>query len=56
MTKRCRRHYGFPYSIPFRDGIDDEADAYFDEFDNKKRVRGIMNWMIAKVCFSIWDL
>jgi hypothetical protein len=48
-TKRCRRHYGFSWNIPFRDGIDSELDAIYDEYDDMKRVSGIMEWMIAKV-------
>jgi hypothetical protein len=48
-TKRCRRHYGTSVSRPFREGIDDEANAFFDIFDNQKRVSGFMTWMIAKV-------
>ncbi|KAM0091075.1 hypothetical protein ACP6JD_005519 [Aspergillus fumigatus] len=47
-TKRCRRHYGFSWNIPFRDGIDSELDAIYDEYDDMKRVSGIMEWMIAK--------
>lgn len=52
-TKRCRRHYGFAWSLDFRYGIDDEEEAYINEFDNQKKAPGIMNWMIAKVCHSI---
>ncbi|KAL4734478.1 actin-like ATPase domain-containing protein [Aspergillus similis] len=47
-TKRCRRHYGFPWSIPFRPGIDDEVNSYIDQFEGRKYVSGIMEWMIAK--------
>ncbi|GBF66389.1 hypothetical protein TMEN_9109 [Trichophyton mentagrophytes] len=47
-TKRCRRHYGFKWSIPFRQGIDREKHAYIDEFTRKKMVGGIMKWMISK--------
>ncbi|PYI31866.1 actin-like ATPase domain-containing protein [Aspergillus indologenus CBS 114.80] len=47
-TKRCRRHYGFSRGIPFREGYDDEKNAYIDAFHDKKRVGGIMKWMIAK--------
>ncbi|RAH43079.1 Hsp70 family protein [Aspergillus brunneoviolaceus CBS 621.78] len=45
---RCRRHYGFDWAIDFREGHDDERHTYIDLFDGKKRVRGIMKWMIAK--------
>jgi hypothetical protein len=48
-TKRCRRHYGFSWGIPFRAGIDSELNAYYDFFYGEKMVSGIMNWMIAKV-------
>ncbi|KAE8370730.1 actin-like ATPase domain-containing protein [Aspergillus caelatus] len=47
-TKRCRRHYGFCYGIPFRDGIDNESDAYVHPYSGTKMVAGIMKWMIAK--------
>jgi len=47
--KQSRRHYGFSWSLPFRDGIDDEHNAFIDEFTNKKLCRGRMEWVIAKV-------
>ncbi|EGD99513.1 hypothetical protein TESG_06780 [Trichophyton tonsurans CBS 112818] len=47
-TKRCRRHYGFKWSIPFRQRIDREKNAHIDEFTRKKMVGGIMKWMISK--------
>ncbi|RAH86012.1 actin-like ATPase domain-containing protein [Aspergillus japonicus CBS 114.51] len=47
-TRLCRRHYGFSWSLLFRKGYDDESDAWIDDFDGKKRVQGIMKWMIAK--------
>ncbi|DAA75364.1 TPA_exp: HSP70 family protein [Trichophyton benhamiae CBS 112371] len=47
-TKRCRRHYGFEWSIPFRRGTDHERNAHIDEFTRKKMVGGVMKWMISK--------
>ncbi|KAE8364462.1 hypothetical protein BDV27DRAFT_128405 [Aspergillus caelatus] len=47
-TKHCRRHYGFCWGIPFREGIDNEANSYIHSFTGEKMVRGIMRWMIAK--------
>ncbi|KAF3479675.1 uncharacterized protein GIQ15_06651 [Arthroderma uncinatum] len=47
-TKRCRRHYGFCWSIPFREGIDDEKHSFIDDFTGIKMVQGIMDWAIAK--------
>ncbi|PGH03861.1 hypothetical protein GX51_03849 [Blastomyces parvus] len=47
-TKKCRRHYGFVWGIPFRDGIDDESNSYIEKFTGRKMVRGMMKWMIAK--------
>jgi hypothetical protein len=35
--------------MPFRDGIDDEADARICDYTNRKMVRGAVKWMIAKV-------
>ncbi|KAI9373397.1 hypothetical protein BJX61DRAFT_533164 [Aspergillus egyptiacus] len=32
FSKRSRRHYGFSMGIPFRAGIDDEANSYYDDF------------------------
>ncbi|OAX80402.1 hypothetical protein ACJ72_05262 [Emergomyces africanus] len=46
-TKKCRRHYGFVWGIPFRDGIDAESNAYIHTFSGIKMVRRI-KWMIAK--------
>ncbi|KAE9364639.1 Hsp70 family protein-like protein [Stipitochalara longipes BDJ] len=34
--KRARRHYGFALSLDFREGIDPDATAYFDDFDGEK--------------------
>ncbi|KAK2850556.1 hypothetical protein FQN49_005545 [Arthroderma sp. PD_2] len=47
-TKRCRRHYGFSWSIAFREGIDDEKHAFIDDFSGIKRA-WVMDWVIAKV-------
>ncbi|KAL4789394.1 actin-like ATPase domain-containing protein [Aspergillus venezuelensis] len=47
-TKRSRRHYGFSWGIPFREGIDRESDSYLTAFTGEKYVKGVMKWMIAK--------
>ncbi|OJJ97569.1 hypothetical protein ASPACDRAFT_1890175 [Aspergillus aculeatus ATCC 16872] len=47
-TKLCRRHYGFECAIDFREGLDDERNAWIDPFNDRKLVRGIMKWMISK--------
>ncbi|RAL13363.1 Hsp70 family protein [Aspergillus homomorphus CBS 101889] len=47
-TKRCRRHYGFDWSHEFREGYDDDRNAYTDPFNGTKRIGGIVRWMIAK--------
>jgi hypothetical protein len=47
--KQSRRHYGFSWSIPFREGIDDEKNAFIEEFTDEKYCRGRMEWVIAKV-------
>lgn len=54
-TRLCRRHYGFSWSVLFRNGYDDESDAWIDEYDGQKRVQGIMKWMIAKVRINMTD-
>jgi hypothetical protein len=48
-TKRCRRNYGFAWSIPFRPGIDKESVSFCDMFTGEKRTQGVMKWMITKV-------
>jgi hypothetical protein len=40
------RHYGWSVGIRFREGIDDEKNSYIDQFDNLKRCRGRMKWVI----------
>jgi len=43
----CRRHYGFVLGLPFREGIDDEASAYYSF--GEKMCEGWMKWMVKKV-------
>lgn len=52
-ARRCRRHYGISWGITFREGIDSERNSYIDAFSGKKMVSGIMEWIIAKVCFNL---
>ncbi|KAL4881112.1 hypothetical protein BJY04DRAFT_218627 [Aspergillus karnatakaensis] len=47
-TRRSRRHYGISWGIPFREGVDEEINFYIDFFTGQKKVRGMMEWMIAK--------
>ncbi|KAL4863291.1 hypothetical protein BDV12DRAFT_202257 [Aspergillus spectabilis] len=47
-TKRCRRHYGFAIDTEFRPGVDDGANTYWDTYNGRKMVRGIMKWAIQK--------
>jgi len=49
-TLICRRHYGFEWGMRFREGIDDEANAY--DMWGTKYCAGFMEWMVAKVCDS----
>jgi molecular chaperone DnaK (HSP70) len=46
--KKSRRHYGFTWGLPFREGIDDEKDSYIEEFTDKKHCANRMSWVIAK--------
>ena len=46
--KHVRRHYGFAWGMPFREGIDPEGYAFFDSLDNTKFCRHRMNWLISK--------
>jgi len=43
----CRRHYGFSWGLPFRENIDDEADAFLSF--GTKMCAGWMKWMVKKV-------
>ncbi|KAL4942784.1 hypothetical protein BDV06DRAFT_211602 [Aspergillus oleicola] len=47
-TKRCRRNYGFAVDTEFRPGMDDKTDTYWDIYNNRKMVRGLMKWAIQK--------
>lgn len=49
VRTRCRRHYGFTLGEVFREGIDSERHAYYDEFDGRKLCSGRMRWAISKV-------
>jgi hypothetical protein len=40
------RHYGWSIAIRFREGIDDEKNSHFDNFDSSKRCLGRMEWVI----------
>jgi len=53
-VKYARRHYGFALSQDFREGIDSEVYAYFDSFDeNRKLCSNRIWWMISKVCLVL---
>ena len=52
--KRCRRHYGFVVSRPFREGIDAEANAWKDPYDGRKMCRNKMLWIAAKVIVVVF--
>jgi hypothetical protein len=43
-----RRHYGFDWGLPFRNGIDSEEDGYIDPYDGKKKCTGRMEWQVSK--------
>jgi hypothetical protein len=42
-SRQCRRHYGLSYARPFQEGIDNEVDAFFDDWDGSKMCSGIMD-------------
>ncbi|KAH8817272.1 hypothetical protein F5884DRAFT_246530 [Xylogone sp. PMI_703] len=44
----CRRHYGITMGRPFKNGIDDEKNAYIDMYTGNKYCAGYMNWKIEK--------
>ncbi|EEP81902.1 conserved hypothetical protein [Uncinocarpus reesii 1704] len=48
-TRRCRRHYGIAFCLPFREGIDSEENAFVCDLDGIKYTRNRVKWMIHKV-------
>ncbi|CAD6450069.1 da6a4bb9-e93e-481b-ba9f-35eb6b8a01e0 [Sclerotinia trifoliorum] len=48
QIKQLRRHYGICLAMPFREGIDPEESAFIDTWNNLKRCRGRMWWLIFK--------
>lgn len=48
-VKKCRRHYGCKISMPFRQDIDPESDAWYDQLTSQKLCSHRMLWMINKV-------
>jgi hypothetical protein len=49
-VRLARRHYGYSISKLFREGVDNENDAYFCDWDNRKMCGARMQWFVAKVC------
>lgn len=47
LSKRSKRAYGLGVHQAFRDGVDDEADA-FECPVNGKRARGYIDWAVKK--------
>jgi len=54
--KHARKHYGISWSDHFREGIDSESNAFYDNIDNKKLCRGRMKWLISKASHQTIDL
>ncbi|KAE9990671.1 hypothetical protein EG327_001066 [Venturia inaequalis] len=46
--KRNRRHYGVNIYRPFKEGVDRESDAIYDDWENRKLCRSNMNWLVPK--------
>jgi hypothetical protein len=55
-AKQCRRHYGIAMGKLFREGIDDEENAFINEFSQLKMCGGMMEWKIGKVCSYLISL
>lgn len=53
-VKYARRHYGISVTYLFREGVDPEDTAYTDNWDNSRRCRDRMCWIISKVGFHIF--
>lgn len=47
-VRLARRHYGYSISSPFREGIDDENDAYFCDWDGRKMCNSRIQWFLSK--------
>jgi len=45
----ARRHYGYSVSYPFREGVDDEDDAWHCDWDNSKWATNRVKWFLSKV-------
>jgi hypothetical protein len=52
-VKHARRHYGIALGMEFRAGIDPESLSYDDPWDNTRRCKKRMQWMISKVSSSV---
>ena len=47
-VRRCRRNYGISVSQPFSASKHLETDAYVDAFDDKRKAKEQMVWLIRK--------
>ncbi|RAL15262.1 Hsp70 family protein [Aspergillus homomorphus CBS 101889] len=47
-SRKCRRYYGFQCGLPFRPGIDAEADSYIEKWSGAKYAGRRIIWMISK--------
>ncbi|CAM1501732.1 Fc.00g037160.m01.CDS01 [Cosmosporella sp. VM-42] len=47
-SRVCRRHYGYDLALDFREGIDDEDDAYIWPLDNSKLCMKRTKWVAKK--------
>jgi hypothetical protein len=52
-VKHARRHYGIALDMEFRAGIDPESLSYHDHWDNTRRCKNRMQWIISKVSSSV---
>jgi hypothetical protein len=48
-VRLARRHYGYGISKAFREGIDDENDAWYCDWDGKKWCSARVQWFLSKV-------
>jgi len=48
-VRLARRHYGYSISNTFREGIDDENDAYYCDWDGRKMCGARIQWFLSKV-------
>lgn len=53
QKRKSRLHYGVNICMEFREGVDSETKACYNDWDGKKLCRDRMMWIIEKVFTNI---